>query len=85
MPRGEKSGNPKVKHHRATRIAEGMMRQGATRAEANRIATAAMDREYARDGVARDSEAHDPRTGQRNTNLTTANALQISGPRRQSN
>jgi hypothetical protein len=79
MPRGEKSGNPKVKHHRATRIAEGMMRQGATRAEANRIATAAMDREYARDGVARDSDAHDSRTGQRKTNLTTKKGAAVSG------
>ena len=50
MPRGEKSGNRNVKRHRATRIAEGMMRQGATRAEANRIAGAAMDRENARRG-----------------------------------
>jgi hypothetical protein len=81
MPRGEKAGNPGVKPHRARRIAEGMRRQGATRAAANLVAVAAMDREYApkRSGNARkakhsfDEEAHDSRSGQRKTNLATKN------------
>ena len=79
MPRGDKSGNSGVKPHRAGRIAEGMRRQGTTRAAANQTANAAMDREYAprksgnagRAKVAFDEEAHDSRSGQRKTNLTT--------------
>ena len=59
------------------------MRQGAPRAEANRIATAAMDREYARpdSDTARktDPDAHDSRTGQRKTNLTTKKGSAVSG------
>ena len=51
MARGDKSGNPKMKRHRAARIAARMMARGAPRAEANRIATAAMEREYS--GVGR--------------------------------
>ena len=73
------SGKPEVKPHRARRIAEGMRRRGATRAAANLTAVAAMDREYSpkRSGNARkakhsfDEEAHDSRSGQRKTNLTT--------------
>ena len=59
-----------------------MMEQGAPRAEANRIATAAMDRGYAGVGrnsdsnkVAVDEDAHDSRSGQRKTNLTTPRSL----------
>ena len=87
MPRGEKSGNPKMKRHRAARIAGHMRARGVPRAEANRIATAAMDREYA--GVGRgpefrksavDEEARDSRSGQRKTNLTTKNPS-VSGVR----
>lgn len=88
MPRGDKSGNPKMKRHRAARIAARMMEQGAPRAEANRIATAAMDREYAGVGrnsdsikVAVDEEAHDSRSGQRKTNLTTKQPS-VSGARK---
>ena len=88
MPRGDKSGNPKMKRHRAARIAARMMEQGAPRAEANRIATAATDREYA--GVGRspdsneatvDEEAHDPRSGQRKTKLATQQPS-VSGARK---
>jgi hypothetical protein len=89
MPRGEKAGNPGVKPHRARRIAEGMKRRGATRAAANLTAAAAMDREYAprRSGNARkakhafDREAHDSRSGQRKTNLTTKEPMR-SGARK---
>lgn len=87
MPRGEKSGNPAVKPHRARRIAEGMMRRGATRAAANETAAAAMDREYApkRAGDPRkakqafDEDARDSRSGQRKTNLTTRKRRAVSG------
>lgn len=83
MPRGEKAGNADVKPHRARRIAEGMMRRGATRAVGNRMANAAMDREYAskQSGNPRrakssfDEEAHDSRTGQSKTNLTTKRGI----------
>jgi hypothetical protein len=89
MPRGEKATNPGVKPHRARKIAQGMRRRGATRAAANTIAHAAMDREYAPkdSGNARkakhsfDEEAHDSRSGQRKTNLTTKNAA-VSGARK---
>jgi hypothetical protein len=80
MPRGEKSGNPRMKRHRASRIAASMMRSGAPRAEANRIATAAMEREYAQttgtraEEVATDPAAHDSRTGARKTRLRTKRA-----------
>jgi hypothetical protein len=91
MPRGEKSGNRKVKPHRARRLAEGMKREGATRAEANRIATAAMDREYAtrkadnsRKKAKDDEQAHDARTGQRKTQLTTRRGPAVSGARKPS-
>jgi hypothetical protein len=43
MSRGDKSGNPKMKRHRATRMAARLRERGAPRAEANRIATAAME------------------------------------------
>jgi hypothetical protein len=87
MPRGEKATNPAVKPHRARKIAESMRRRGATRAAANEIATAAMDREYSRKrtGNARkakqsfDEEAHDSRSGQRKTNLTTKRGAAVSG------
>ncbi|HYC46486.1 MAG TPA: hypothetical protein VED01_13515 [Burkholderiales bacterium] len=87
MPRGEKATNPSVKPHRARKIAEGMMRRGATRKAANEVAHAAMDREYApkRSGNPRrakhafDEEAHDSRTGQRKTNLTTKRGAAVSG------
>jgi len=67
MPRGEKAGNSSIKPHRARKIAEGMMRRGATRAAASQIATGLMDREYSskRSGNPRkakrsfDEEAHD--------------------------
>ena len=88
MPRGDKSGNPRMKRHRAARIAARMMEQGAPRAEANRIATAAMEREYAGVGrdpdsnkVAVDEEAHDSRSGQRKRNLTTKQPW-VSGARK---
>ena len=84
MPAGEKSGNPRTKHHRATRIAAAMRRRGATRAQANKMATAAMDREYAsskgkRRAAAVDMDAHDSRSGQRKTNLTTKRGAAVSG------
>lgn len=84
MPAGEKSGNPRVKRHRANRIAAAMRRQGATRKQANKIATAAMDREYAsakgkRRAAAVDMDAHDSRSGQRKTNLTTKRGASVSG------
>jgi hypothetical protein len=87
MPRGEKATNPAVKPHRARKIAQSMIRRGATRAAANRIANAAMDREYSskRTGNPRkakqsfDEEAHDSRTGQRKTNLTTKRGAAVSG------
>jgi hypothetical protein len=89
MPRGEKSGNPRMKRHRAAGIAERMRRQGAPRAESYRIANARMEREYARVG-ARDPEkmavnedTHDSRSGQRKTNLTTKRPA-ISGARQPS-
>jgi hypothetical protein len=75
MPRGEKSGNPRMKRHRASRIAADMMRQGVPRATANRMAAAAMEREYARtagssaEEISTDEGAHDPRTGSRKTRL----------------
>jgi hypothetical protein len=86
MPRGEKATNTGNKRPRARKIAESMMRRGATRASANTIANAAMDREYSRvrTGNARkarssfDEEAHDSRSGQRKTNLTTK-APAVSG------
>jgi hypothetical protein len=88
MPRGEKATNTGVKPHRARKIAQAMRRRGATRAAANVIAHAAMDREYAKDsGNARkakhsfDEEARDSRSGQRKTNLTTRNAA-VSGARK---
>jgi hypothetical protein len=87
MPRGDKATNPAVKPHRTRKIAERMMRRGATRAAANGIANAAMDREYSsnRTGNARkakkafDEEAHDSRSGQRKTNLTTRRGAAVSG------
>jgi hypothetical protein len=87
MPRGDKSGNSGVKPHRARRVAESLRKRGATRAAANQIATAAMDREYSskRTGNARkskqayDEEAHDSRSGQRKTNLTTKRGAAVSG------
>jgi hypothetical protein len=85
MADGGKSGNPRVKHHRANRIAEGMRRQGATRAAAHKTATAAMDREYAaarpgkRSAARVDMDAHDSRSGQRKTNLTTKRGTAVSG------
>jgi hypothetical protein len=87
MPRGEKAGNTGVKPHRARKIAQSMRRQGATRAAANQIATTAMDREYApkKSGNPRkakkafDEEAHDSRSGQRKTNLTTKKGAAVSG------
>ena len=87
MPRGEKATNPAVKPHRARKIAESMRRRGATRAAANLTANAAMDREYSskRTGNARkakrafDEEAHDSRSGQRKTNLTTKRGAAVSG------
>jgi hypothetical protein len=86
MPRGEKATNTGVKRHRARKLAEGMMRQGAPRAAANEVAAAAMDREYSskRSGNARkakqsfDEEAHDSRSGQLKTKLTTKNPA-VSG------
>ena len=91
MPRGEKAGNTGVKPHRARKIAESLRRRGATRKAANEIATAAMNREYSpkRSGNPRkakhsfDEEAHDSRTGQRKTNLTTKRAA-VSGARKPS-
>ena len=89
MPRGEKSGNPRMKHHRAARIAEQIRRQGAPRGEAYRIATAAMAKEYDRVGprdrkkMAVNEGAHDSRTGQRKTNLTTQHPA-VSGARKPS-
>lgn len=87
MPRGDKSGNPKMKRHRAARIAARLREQGAPRAEANRIATGAMEREYAGVGRAPDARkaavdeaAHDSRTGQSKTHLTTK-APAVSGAR----
>ena len=67
MPRGDKSGNTGVKPQRARKLAESLRRRGATRAAANKVATAAMDREYSRKktGNARkasrstDVDAHD--------------------------
>jgi hypothetical protein len=84
MPAGEKSGNPRVKHHRAERIAAGMRGQGVPRKQANTMAHAAMDREYAsskgkRRAAAVDMDAHDSRTGQRKTNLTTKRGVAVSG------
>jgi hypothetical protein len=87
MPRGDKSGNRKVKPHRARKIAESLRRAGATRAAANVIATGAMDREYSlkKTGNPRkakksyDEEAHDSRSGQRKTNLTTKRGPAVSG------
>src|SRR5215207_1273407 len=89
MPRGEKATNTGNKRPRARKIAESMMRRGATRAAANTTANAAMDREYspARSGNARrakssfDEEAHDSRSGQRKTNLTTKEPA-VSGARK---
>lgn len=57
MPRGEKSGNPRMKRHRASRIAASMIKSGAPRTQANRIATAAMEREYAQTTGSRAEEA----------------------------
>jgi hypothetical protein len=87
MPRGDKSGNPKVKPHRARKIAESLRRSGATRAAANTIATAAMDREYSKKKTGNplkakqsyDEEAHDSRSGQKKTNLTTKRGAAVSG------
>src|SRR5687767_1014432 len=84
MAQGDKSGNPAMKRHRAARIADKMMQDGVPRAEANRIATAAMDREYAGDrGELRDVsvgvDEHDSRSGQRKTNLTTKRGAAVSG------
>ena len=84
MPAGEKSGNPRVKPHRANRVAAAMRRQGATRAQAQKIAHGAMDREYAaskgkRRAAAVDMDAHDSRTGQRKTNLTAKRGAAVSG------
>lgn len=84
MPAGEKSGNPRMKNHRATRIAAAMRRQGATRGTANAMAQAAMDREYAsskgkRRAASVDMDAHDSRSGQRKTNLTTRRGAAVSG------
>src|SRR2546423_3202977 len=84
MARGEKSGNPEMKRHRAARIADRMMQDGATRMDANRIATAAMDREYAGDrgnlrGASVDVDRHDSGSGQRKTNLTTKRGASVSG------
>jgi hypothetical protein len=84
MPAGEKSGNPRMKQHRATRIAAAMRQQGATRAGANKTASAAMDREYAsskgkRRAASVDMDAHDSRSGQRKTNLTTKRGAAVSG------
>ena len=91
MPRGEKSTNTGNKRPRARKIAESMRRRGATRAAANQTANAMMDREYSpkRSGNARkakhsfDVEAHDSRTGQRKTNLTTKDPA-ASGARKPS-
>ena len=91
MPRGEKATNTGNKRPRARKIAESMRRRGATRAAANLVANAAMDREYSskRTGNARkakravDEEAHDSRSGQRKTNLTTKNPA-VSGARKPS-
>jgi hypothetical protein len=69
MPRGDKSGNPKMKRHRAARVADRLRQQGVPRAESNRMATAAMDREYERTGprdagkMAVNEDAHDSRSG----------------------
>jgi hypothetical protein len=85
MPRGEKSGNPRMKRHRARRIAERMRRQGVPRGDAYRTATAAMEREYDRVGprdpekMAVNEDAHDSLTGQRKTNLTTKRGPAVSG------
>jgi hypothetical protein len=87
MPRGDKSGNRKVKPHRARKIAESLKRGGATRAAANTIATGAMDREYSlkKTGNPRkakksyDEEGHDSRSGQRKTQLTTKRGAAVSG------
>src|SRR5688500_18629612 len=86
MARAEKAGNPKVKAHRAGRIAERMMREGATRAAANRTAGAAMDREYGvRGGPRQDGAggARDSRTGRPKTGWTTKNPAE-SGARKPS-
>src|SRR4029434_8325234 len=86
MPRGEKSGNPRMKRHRATRIAEQMRRRGVPRGEAYRVATAMMEREYARVGprdprkMAVNEDVRDSRTGQRKTNLSTKQPA-VSGAR----
>ena len=75
MPRGEKSGNRRMKRHRASRIAAGMMRKGVPRATANRMAGAAMEREYAwttgtrAEELSSDEGGHDPRTGNQKTRL----------------
>lgn len=79
-----------MKHHRADRIAAAMRRQGATRKQANKIATAAVDREYAsakgkRRAAAVDMDAHDSRSGQRKTNLTTKRGAAVSGASKPSN
>lgn len=87
MPRGDKSGNTGVKPHRARRLAEGMMRRGATRAAANQIAAGAMDREYApkasdkagKSKQSLDEEASDSRSGQPKTKLTTKKGRAVSG------
>src|SRR5688572_17324414 len=92
MARAEKAGNPKVKPHRAGRIAERMMREGATRAAANRTANAAMDREYggrgARakdvDGAARDSRTGRPKTGLSPKNPAKSGARKLSSAARAS-
>jgi hypothetical protein len=89
MPRGEKSGNPRMKRHRATHIAEQMRRRGAPRGEAYRVATAMMERDYDRVGpydprkMAVNEDARDSRTGQRKTNLSTKQPA-VSGARQPS-
>src|SRR5437868_2121188 len=84
MPRGEKSGNARMKPHRARRIADRMIEAGATRKDANRIAHDAMDREYARSkprGARKraTATAHDSRSGESKTRLTTRRGAAISG------
>jgi hypothetical protein len=87
MPRGEKATNPAVKPHRARKIAESLRRSGATRAAANTQANAMMDREYSRKKTGNprkakkryDEEAHDSRSGQKKTNLTTKRGAAASG------
>jgi hypothetical protein len=87
MPPGEKSGNPRVKSHRAAGIARRMMREGVPRASANRIATGAMEREYARRASSRaerartDENEHDSRSGERKTNLSVKHPA-VSGARK---